>query len=99
MTSRPTRPRHHASEFENSILLAFASQQVRTGHFAPGPSAGQRDLDRLFYPDLRTSAPSGTVGDPSSAAASRVETYLEAWVEMLLEIYRREDNWKETNGR
>ncbi|MFN2377132.1 MAG: creatininase family protein [Candidatus Binatia bacterium] len=85
---------HHAGEFETSILMAIAPQQVRTGRLAPGLAAGDRDLDQVFYPDLRASAPNGTVGDPRGADASRAEAYLEAWVGSLLEIYRREDNWK-----
>jgi creatinine amidohydrolase len=85
---------HHAGEFETSIMLAIAPQSVRSGHFAQGLAAGDRDLDGLFYPDLRTSAPSGTVGDPTGAAASRAEVYLDAWVESLLAIYRREESWK-----
>ena len=90
----PDASGHHAGEFETSILLRLAPRSVRSERIAPGFIAGARDLDGLFYPDLRTSAPTGTVGDPTGAAASRAEAYLEAWVESLLEIYRREENWK-----
>lgn len=95
----PDASGHHAGEFETSILLAIAPQHVRRPHFAPGLAAGQRNLDELFYPDLRINAPNGTVGDPSGADGSRAEAYLEAWVESLLEIYRREENWNQTKGR
>lgn len=95
----PDASGHHAGEFETSILLAIAPQHVRRHHFAPGLAAGQRNLDELFYPDLRANAPNGTVGDPSDADGSRAEAYLEAWVESLLEIYRRDDNWNQAKGR
>jgi creatinine amidohydrolase len=90
---------HHAGEFETSILLGIAPRSVRKEKLAPGVAAGQRDLDSLFYPDLRTHAPSGTVGDPCGADGSRAESYLDAWVESLLEIYRRDENWNQTKGR
>jgi creatinine amidohydrolase len=90
----PDASGHHAGEFETSIMLAIAPRQVRTPLLAPGLAAGERDLEEVFYPDLRANASNGTVGDPRGAAASRAEAYLEAWVESLLELYRREDNWK-----
>jgi creatinine amidohydrolase len=85
---------HHAGEFETSIMLAVAPQSVRTDRFEKGLAAGDRDLDGLFYPDLRSEASSGTVGDPTGAAAERADAYLDAWVESLLAIYRREESWK-----
>ncbi len=90
----PDASGHHAGEFETSIVMAIAPQTVRAPRFAPGLAAGERDIDRVFYPDLRANSPSGTVGDPSGAAGSRADAYLEAWVESLLEIYRRDVNWK-----
>ena len=95
----PDASGHHAGEFETSILLAIAPQHVRRLNLAPGLAAGQRNLDELFYPDLRANAPNGTVGDPSGADGARAEAYLEAWVESILEIYRREENWNQTKGR
>jgi creatinine amidohydrolase len=84
---------HHAGEFETSIMLAVAPQSVRADRFDAGLPAGERDVDGLFYPDLRASAPSGTVGDPRGADAERADAYLEAWVESLLDV------WNQTNGR
>ncbi len=90
----PDASGHHAGEFETSIMLRVAPHSVRTEQFAPGLNAGSRDLDELFYPDLRVNAPTGTVGDPRGAAGSRADAYLEAWIESLLAIYRREESWK-----
>jgi len=42
----------------------------------------------LFYPSLRAHAPSGVVGDPSSASAERGAAYLEAWIDLLETHFR-----------
>lgn len=73
---------HHAGESETSILLSLAPGAVRRARFAPGTVAGSDPQD-LFYPSLRDHAPSGVVGDPRPASASRAERYLTAWVDEL----------------
>jgi creatinine amidohydrolase len=81
---------HHAGEFETSILLAIRPGDVRVSAFAPGLLAPTADAQDLFYPSLRPRAPSGTVGDPTGAAAARAERYLAAWVDLLVDAYQRE---------
>ena len=48
------------------------------GHVEPTP-----DPQSLFYPDLRRTAPTGTVGDPCGASALRGARYVAAWVDAL----------------
>ena len=48
---------------------------------------GDADAQALFYPDLRANAPSGVVGDPRGADASRAEHYLAAWAGLLDAAY------------
>jgi creatinine amidohydrolase len=74
---------HHAGEIETSIMLALHPELVDVAAFAPGHVAPTADAQALFYPDLRPSAPAGTVGDPRGASALRGARYLEAWVELL----------------
>jgi creatinine amidohydrolase len=83
---------HHAGELETSILLALRPDAVRGAAFTPGHTALAADPQTLFYPSLRDHAPSGTVGDPRAASATRAAAYLEAWVDVLVEAYRRAKN-------
>lgn len=96
----PEASGHHAGEFETSIIARLAPSTVRRERFKPGllAAAGRRDLSDVFYPDLRRQAADGTVGDPRGADAARAERYLEAWVDWLLDHYRREGAWKYANG-
>jgi creatinine amidohydrolase len=89
---------HHAGELETSILQALRPGDVRTGLLAPGFVEPHPDPQALFYPNLRTHAPSGTVGDPRPAAPSRAAGYLDAWVAVLVEAYRREKKSPYTSG-
>ena len=50
----------------------------RRGHVEP-----TADPQSLFYPDLRRTAPTGTVGDPRGASALRGMRYVAAWVDVL----------------
>jgi creatinine amidohydrolase len=81
---------HHAGEFETSILQALRPGDVRTAALAPGLVEPHPDPQALFYPSLRPNAPSGTVGDPRPATPSHAARYLDAWVTLLVEAYRRE---------
>src|SRR2546422_6706516 len=83
---------HHSGEAETSILLALRPAEVRTATLAPGLLATASDAQALFYPSLREQSPSGIVGDPRSADAARGARYLEAWVDVLVDAYRREKN-------
>jgi creatinine amidohydrolase len=80
---------HHAGELETSILLALAPEDVRRERAAAGVLDVPPDPQALFYPDLRENAPSGVVGDPTAADAARAARYLDAWVDVLVERYRR----------
>jgi creatinine amidohydrolase len=86
----PEASGQHAGEFETSILQGLRPGNVRTAALTPGLVEPHPDPQTLFYPSLRTHAPSGTVGDPRPAAASRAAGYLDAWVAVLVEAYRRE---------
>lgn len=88
----------HAGEAETSILLALRPESVRTAAFAPGHTAPVADPQTLFYPSLRDHAPNGTVGDPSGASATRADAYLDAWVDLLENAYRRAKNLPCANG-
>lgn len=94
----PQAAGHHAGEFETSILLALHPDAVRRDQLAPGLVDTGRDPQAIFYPSLRAHSPSGVVGDPRGAAAARAERYLGAWVDALIECYRREKNATNTNG-
>jgi creatinine amidohydrolase len=85
---------HHAGEAETSILLALRPDAVRTGALAAGHTARVADPQTLFYPSLRDHAPSGTVGDPRGASASRAAAYLDAWADLLAADYERLKNVK-----
>jgi creatinine amidohydrolase/Fe(II)-dependent formamide hydrolase-like protein len=89
---------HHAGEFETSIVLALDAAAVRRHHFAAGLLDVGADAQSIFYPDLRRHAPSGVVGDPRPARATRATAYLDAWVDLLVEHYRREKNAKYATG-
>jgi creatinine amidohydrolase len=81
---------HHAGEIETSILLALRPSAVRTGTLAAGYVDTTADAQSLFYPSVRDTTPSGTIGDPRGADGARGERYLAAWVELLVAAYRGE---------
>jgi creatinine amidohydrolase len=89
---------HHAGELETSILLALRPDAVRRDQLAAGLVEVGSDPQSIFYPSLRAHSPSGVVGDPRGAAAAHAEPYLAAWVEALVECYRREKNAQNTAG-
>jgi creatinine amidohydrolase len=78
---------HHAGELETSLMLALAPGDVRSERFEIGVTEIPRDPQTLFYPDLRTRAPNGVVGDPRGARAERAAGYLDAWVDALVAEY------------
>ncbi len=94
----PAAAGHHAGEAETSIMLALRPDAVRTGAFAAGHLAPVADPRTLFYPSLREQAPNGTVGDPRAASATRAAAYLDAWIDLLADAYRRAKNAKYANG-
>jgi creatinine amidohydrolase/Fe(II)-dependent formamide hydrolase-like protein len=89
---------HHAGELETSIMLALQPSDVRGDALAAGHVAPVADAQTLFYPSLRATVPSGTVGDPRAASAARAAAYLDAWVDVLLAAYRRAKNTKYAQG-
>jgi creatinine amidohydrolase len=74
---------HHAGEVETSIMLALHPELVRMEAATPGHVEPAADPQSLFYPDLRRTAPTGTVGDPRGACALRGMRYVAAWVDVL----------------
>jgi 3,4-dihydroxy 2-butanone 4-phosphate synthase / GTP cyclohydrolase II len=74
---------HHAGEVETSIMLALHPELVRMEAAMPGHVEPAADPQSLFYPDLRRTAPTGTVGDPRGACALRGMRYVAAWVDVL----------------
>ncbi len=74
---------HHAGEIETSIMLALHPELVRMEAAIPGHVEPTADPQSLFYPDLRRTAPMGTVGDPRGASALRGARYVAAWVDVL----------------
>jgi creatinine amidohydrolase len=87
----PEASGHHAGELETSILRGLRPEAVRVDRLAPGHRAPGAEAHGLFYPSLRPHAPSGVVGDPSDASATRAGRYLDDWVELLFAAYRREN--------
>jgi mycofactocin precursor peptide peptidase len=85
----PETAGHHAGELETSIVLALRPDLVRTDALAAGWVEPTADPQSLFYPDLRRTAASGTVGDPRGASAARGERYLAVWVDALVEALRK----------
>jgi creatinine amidohydrolase len=85
---------HHAGEFETSILRAIRPDAVRVDRIGAGFVERTDDPQALFYPSLRTYAPSGVVGDPRGASPARAERYLDGWVELLVAAYRGENATK-----
>jgi creatinine amidohydrolase len=77
----------HAGEFETSIMAALSPGCVRAPLEA-GLLDVPQDAQSIFYPDLRAHAPSGVVGDPRGAEPGRADSYLEAWVDVLVAGYR-----------
>ena len=94
----PSAAGHHAGEIETSLLLALAPGEVRRSRLECGLLAGAGDAQALFYPDLRTNAPNGVVGDPRGAQASRAAGYLEAWLDVLLREYEEAKKLPCTKG-
>jgi creatinine amidohydrolase len=94
----PAAAGHHAGELETSIVAALVPDAVRVHALAAGHVTSVADPQSLFYPSLRDHAPSGTVGDPRAASATRAEAYLEAWVDVLEDAYRRAKNNQYANG-
>jgi creatinine amidohydrolase len=74
---------HHAGEVETSIMLALHPELVRMDAAEPGHVTPTADPQTLFYPDLRRTAPTGTVGDPRGASAVRGARYVGVWVDVL----------------
>src|SRR5262249_34578862 len=85
---------HHAGVIETSIILAIRPDAIRRGRLTPGFVEPTADPQSLFYPSLREHAPDGSVGDPTLAEALRGAAYLDLWVDLLVEAYRREKNVK-----
>ncbi|MCH2172218.1 creatininase family protein [Myxococcota bacterium] len=85
----PASAGHHAGEIETSILAGLLPGVVRGERLAQGRLHTHGDPQELFYPSLREEAASGVVGDPRDASAARSATYLDAWVEVLVEHYLR----------
>lgn len=77
----------HAGEVETSILLARTPLHVRRERLAAGLAGTTLASDELFYPDLRRHAPDGTVGDPRPARAARAAAYVDAWADLLVEVW------------
>ena len=94
----PAAAGHHAGELETSILAALAPAHVRGGALAPGRLVADADAQALFYPSLRAQAPTGVVGDPRGASATRAAAYLAAWVDVLEADYRRAKNDQYAKG-
>ena len=67
---------------------------MRWDRLAPGLLDVGPNPSAVFYPSLRTRAHDGTVGDPRGADAARAGAYLDAWVDWLVAVYRREESWK-----
>lgn len=76
---------HHAGEIETSILLALRPGDLRANRFAAGALVDTTDASHVFYPDLRATAPTGTVGDPRPADPARGLVYLAAWSRLLVD--------------
>jgi len=89
---------HHAGELETSIMLGLRPDVVRRRDLAPGLLDVGDDPQAVFYPSLRAHSPSGVVGDPRRASAARAAPYLDAWVDALVAVYRREKKVKNTKG-
>ena len=85
----PEAAGHHAGEIETSIMLALHPELVRMEAAAPGHVERTDDPQSLFYPDLRRTAPTGTVGDPRGASALRGARYVAAWVDALEAAVRK----------
>ena len=94
----PESAGHHAGELETSILLALRPDAVRAAALAAGHTAPVADPQTLFYPSLRDHAPSGTIGDPRAASVTRADAYLDAWVDVLVDAYRRAKKDAYANG-
>lgn len=86
----PEASGHHAGELETSIVYGLRPHSVRENALAAGYVDSHPDPQALFYPSLRTHAPSGTVGDPRAASGSRAARYLDVWTDLLVDAYRRE---------
>ncbi|MGE0519858.1 MAG: creatininase family protein [Candidatus Binatia bacterium] len=89
---------HHAGEFETSIVLGLRPAAVRIDALRAGRLVRGNEAQDIFYPSLRTHAPSGVVGDPRAANGVRAGAYLDAWVEALLMRYARAKKRQNAKG-
>ena len=72
----------HAGEGETSEMLSLRPDLVRMDRASAGHTGSMRDLmPRLRQAGLRDLTPSGTLGDPGKARASRGAAYLAAQVD------------------
>ena len=94
----PDAAGHHAGEFETSLIAGLRPGAVRRAALRPGLGRVGDAAHAVFYPSLRRRAPSGVVGDPRGATATRAVAYLDAWVEVLLAQYRGAKKRQTTNG-
>ncbi|MEO8600994.1 MAG: creatininase family protein [bacterium] len=94
----PAAAGYHAGEFETSLIAGLRPEALRRNALRAGLSRVRGDAQRLFYPSLRRRAPSGVVGDPRGATASRAAAYLDAWVEALVAQYRGAMKRQTTKG-
>jgi len=88
----------HAGELEASVIAALEPGALRSEALAAGLLDTAADARAIFYPDLRASAPSGTVGDPRAASPDRAAAYLDAWVEVLVAAYAGAKKRHHTKG-
>ncbi len=89
---------HHAGELEASVIAAVRPGALRRDALAPGLLDPPRDVQSIFYPDLRAHAPAGTVGDPRAASPDRAALYLDAWVDALVAAYEGAKKRHHTKG-
>ena len=71
---------------------------MRTVARACGLLSDGSEPQTLFYPDLRTNAPDGVVGDPRAADGARGLRYLRVWTDVLVAAYRGAKNHHQTTG-
>jgi creatinine amidohydrolase len=79
----------HAGEFETSIIAGLRPDIVRWEQIRAGTTSIPENVQDIFYPNLRTHASEGVVGDPRAALAERADRYLDAWVDVLVAEFRR----------
>jgi len=78
----------HAGHAETSMMLHLAPERVRLDLAEPGNVTRLRDLlPRLRTEGLRAVSPSGVLGDPTAATASRGEGWLNALAERVTAVH------------